>query len=383
VKTGTLLCQHRHAVYCMWYPRGLATDGYPQSRTETATVEVLAPPDAPAALRRSTLGDHVRRRAAALWKPQDFMRRFGVILVWFATIAIFSILRPDTFFTFTTVQTLAGSQAVLLILALGLLIPLTAGEFDLSAAAVMGLSLVLIGWLNVIHGWPIGAAIAVALATGLFVGTINAFFVVVARVDSFIVTLGTGTVLGGVMLGVNTVSTGGISLGLVNAATRNVFGLPLAFYYGLALTLLVWYVMSQTPLGRYLFFVGSGREVARLSGLRVDRIRAGSFLVSGFVSALAGVVLAGWLGASDVSVSPPYMLSSFAAAFLGTSILQPGRFNAWGTFIAVYFLVTGITGLELLGLAGWIESVFYGSSLVLAVALSRTITLPRRAAKRG
>jgi ribose transport system permease protein len=349
----------------------------------TETVEAPAAPDAPAALRRSTLGDHVRRGAATLWKPQDFMRRFGVILVWFATIAIFSILRPDTFFTFTTVQTLAGSQAVLLILALGLLIPLTAGEFDLSAAAVMGLSLVLIGWLNVIHGWPIGAAIAVALATGLFVGTINAFFVVVARVDSFIVTLGTGTVLGGVMLGVNTESTGGISPGLVNAATRNVFGLPLAFYYGLALTLLVWYVMSQTPLGRYLFFVGSGREVARLSGLRVDRIRAGSFLVSGFTSALAGVVLAGWLGASDVSVSPPYMLSSFAAAFLGTSILQPGRFNAWGTFIAVYFLVTGITGLELLGLAGWIESVFYGSSLVLAVALSRAITLPRRAAKRG
>jgi ribose transport system permease protein len=336
-------------------------------------------PAEPAAVPESTLPEHVRRRTLTRWKPQDFMRRGGVIVVWFVIIAIFSVLRPDTFFTFTTVQTLAGSQAVLLILALGLLIPLTAGEFDLSAASIMGLSLVLIGWLNVIHEWPIGAAIAVALATGVFVGIVNAFFVVVARVDSFIVTLGTGTVLGGVMLGVNTLSTGGISQGLVDAVTRNLFGLPLAFYYGLGLTVVIWYVMSQTPLGRYLFFVGSGRDVARLSGLRVDRIRAGSFLVSGFVSAFAGVVLAGWLGASDVSVSAPYMLSAFAAAFLGTSILQPGRFNAWGTFIAVYFLVTGITGLELLGLAGWIESVFYGASLVLAVALSRSITLPRRA----
>ncbi len=319
-----------------------------------------------------------RGRGRIRWDAQDFMRRFGVILVWIVIIAIFSVLRPGTFFTFTTVQTLAGSQAVLLMLALGLLIPLTAGEFDLSVASIMGLSLVLIGWLNVIHGWPIGAAIGVALATGLLVGAVNAFFVVIARVDSFIVTLGTGTVLGGVMLGVNTQSTGGISQGLIDAVTTNFLDLPLAFYYGLGLTVIVWYVMSQTPLGRYLFFVGSGRDVARLSGLRVDRIRAGSFLVSGFVSALAGVVLGGWLGASDVSVSASYMLSSFAAAFLGTSILQPGRFNAWGTFIAVYFLVTGITGLELLGLAGWIESVFYGASLVLAVALSRTITLPRR-----
>jgi ribose transport system permease protein len=306
------------------------------------------------------------------------MKRFGVVFVWIGIIAIFSILRPDTFFTFATVQTLAGSQAVLLIIALGLLIPLTAGEFDLSVASITGLSLVLIGWLNVIHGWPIGTAIVVALLSGLLVGAVNAFFVVVAGVDSFIVTLGTGTLLTGVMLGINTQSTGGISQSLVDAVTTNLFGLPLAFYYGLVLTVVVWYVMSQTPLGRYLLFVGSGRDVARLSGLKVEQLRSGSFLVSGFVAALAGVVLAGWLGASDVTVSASYMLSSFAAAFLGASILQPGRFNAWGTFIAVYFLVTGITGLELLGLAGWIENIFYGASLVLAVALSRTISLPRR-----
>lgn len=309
----------------------------------------------------------------------DFMRRFGVILVWLVVIGVFSVLRPDTFFAFATVQTLAGSQAVLLIVALGLLIPLSAGEFDLSVSGVLGLSLVLIGWLNVIHGWPVGAAIAVALLSGLFVGAVNAFFVVIARVDSFIVTLGMGTVLTGVVIGINVQSTGGISQVLVDSMHTDVLGLPLAFYYGLALTVVLWYVMAHTPLGRYLYFVGSGRDVARLSGLRVNWLRAGSFLASAFIAACAGVVLAGWLGASDVTVSSSYMLSSFAAAFLSTSIIHPGRFNPWGTLIAVYFLVTGITGLELLGLAGWIESVFYGSSLVLAVALSRTISVPRRA----
>ncbi len=309
----------------------------------------------------------------------DFIRRFGVILLWLIVIAVFSILRPDTFFTFATVQTLAGSQAVLLIIALGLLVPLSAGEFDLSVSGVLGLSLVLIGWLNVIHSWSIGTSIAVALAAGLLVGAVNAFFVVVARVDSFIVTLGTGTVLTGVVIGINTQSTGGISLQLVDAVHTELFGLPLGFFYGLGLTVVLWYVMSHTPLGRYLFFVGSGRDVARLSGLKVDWLRAGSFLASALIAALAGVVLAGWLGASDVTVANSYMLPAFAAAFLGSSIIHPGRFNPWGTLIAVYFLVTGITGLELLGFAGWIEYIFYGSSLVLAVALSRTITLPRSA----
>ena len=183
---------------------------------------------------------------------RDVTRRYGVVFVWIAVIIVFSLLRPDTFFTFATVQTLAGSQAVLLIIAVGLLIPLTAGEFDLSVSGVTGLSLVLIGWLNVIHEWPIVAAIAVALAAGLLVGCVNAFFVVVADVDSFIVTLGTSTILTGAVLGINTQSTGGISNGLVEAVHTRVLGLPLAFYYGLAVTVAVWYVLSHTPLGRYL-----------------------------------------------------------------------------------------------------------------------------------
>jgi ribose transport system permease protein len=182
------------------------------------------------------------------WGAADIMGRFGVIFVWLVVIVVFSLLRPETFFTFDTVTTLAGSQAVLLIIALGLLFPLAAGEFDLSVAGIAGLSLVLIGWLNVIHGWPIGAAIAVSLSAGLIVGAVNAFFVVVARVNSFITTLGTGTILTGVMQGINTKTTGGISPTLVDAAHTELLGLPLAFYYGLFLTIAIWYVMSHTPL---------------------------------------------------------------------------------------------------------------------------------------
>ena len=151
----------------------------------------------------------------------------------------------------------------------------------------------------------------------------------------------------------------------------NLFGVQLVFYYGLALVLALWYVLSHTPLGRYLYFVGEGRNVARLSGIRVDAIRVGALIAGSTISAAAGVFQAGLIGGADPTIGPTLLLPAFAAAFLGATAIVPGRFNPWGTFIAVYFLATGIVGLQLIGLSGWIEQVFYGAALILAVAASR------------
>lgn len=312
-------------------------------------------------------------RGGPMQVASELAYRYALLLAWLAVIAIFALLRPDTFLTSGNFETIFGSQAVLLILTLALIVPLTAGEFDLSIAGMLGLALVLVGWLNVIHGWPIVLAVAVALTAGLIVGLINGFFVVVVGVESIVVTLGMGTLLAGAAVGVNNATVAGISTGLVDAARSEILGVQAAFWFGLLLTVIVWYAYSHTPLGRHLYFVGAGRDVARLSGLRVDALRIGSLAFSGFVAALAGVVLAGILGASDPNVGPSFLLPAFAAAFLGSTAVVPGRFNPWGSFIAVYFLVTGITGLQLLGLVGWIEQFFYGASLVLAVTFSRLV----------
>src|SRR5262249_55197215 len=130
---------------------------------------------------------------------------------------------------------------------------------------------------------------------------------------------------------------------------------------------------EHTPGGRRLFFVGAGRSVARLSGIRVDLLRTVAFVTTALLSAAAGVVFAGQVGASDATIGPTFFTPTLAAVFLGATAITPGRFNVWGTFIGVYFLVTGITGLELIGLSGWIIQVFYGGALVVAVVLSRLI----------
>lgn len=321
-----------------------------------------------------------RKTSAVRAYAPNFFLRYGVLVVWLAIAIVFSVAEPDTFFTFGNLQTIAGSQAVLVFVALALLPTLAAGEFDVSVASITGIALVLVGDLNVLHHWPIGLAVVVALAVGVLAGAVNGIFVVLAQVPSIIVTLGMGTLLLGATLGINTQSTGGISPGLVSATHNAFLGLPLAFYYGLILTIVLWYIFSLTPLGRYIQFVGGGRNVARLSGIPVEQIRLGAFVAGGFLSALGGVILAGWLSASDPNVAATYLLPAFAAAFLGTSVLQPGRFNSWGTFVAVYFLVTGVVGLELLGLASWINQVFYGASLIIAVAISRLASRSRLSA---
>jgi ribose transport system permease protein len=148
---------------------------------------------------------------------------------------------------------------------------------------------------------------------------------------------------------------------------------PLGFYYALVLCAVIWYVLSYTALGRRLLFVGRGREVARLSGIRVDRIRWGCLVVSGLIGGMAGVIYVGTTGAADPSSGQTFLLPAFAAAFLGATSVNPGRFNPWGAMISVYFLVTGITGLSIIGVSSFVQDLFYGGALVIAVTLSQIV----------
>jgi len=309
-------------------------------------------------------------RAARRLSGFELLSRFGLLVAWAAVIVVFCILSPDIFATTRNLQITLSTQSVLLVLTLALLPALAAGEYDLSVAGVLGLSYVLIGWLNVVHGWPILACILVALAAGVAVGVLNTLLIVGIGIDSLVATLGMGTLLAGAALGINGESVAGISISLVEVFREPILGVQMGFWIALVLTVMFWYVFTQTPLGRYMFVVGAGREVARLTGLRVNAIRAGCLIGASTLAAFAGVMLAGLQGSANPQAGPTYLLPAFASAFLGSTAIQPGRFNAWGAFAAVYFLATGITGLQIIGLSGWIEQVFYGASLVVAVILS-------------
>jgi ribose transport system permease protein len=306
--------------------------------------------------------------------------RYALVFAWIAVAIVFSILRPNTFATWSNATTILGSQSVLVVLTLGLILPLTVGEFDLSVGSNLAFSSVIVAVLNVNHHWPIVPAVLLGVAASVVVGLVNGLLVVSVGLDSVIATVAMSTLLTGLALGMtNFITVGGVSESLVHVISNRALGIPLSFYYGIGLGMIVWYVFRFTPLGRHLIFVGRGRDVARLSGLPVNGIRIGAFTAAGLFAGLAGVILAGTLGAADPNSGVNYLLPAFSAAFLGSTVVAPGFFNPWGSIIAVYFLVTAITGLELLGLSSWIEQVFYGTALGLAVTLSRLAARKRTA----
>jgi ribose transport system ATP-binding protein len=305
--------------------------------------------------------------------PLDLAERLALPLAWVAIIIIFGTIKPSVFLTASNFETIFSSQAVLTVITLGLIVPMTAGDYDLSIASVAGLSAMILAVFNVLHGWPVGLAVLVALAAGLMVGVVNGFVTVIFGIESLIVTLGMGTFVAGLTLWIsnsNTVS--GISQNLVNPiVVWRFLGIPVEFYYALGVALILGYMMEFLPVGRRLLMVGRGREVARLSGMHVNRIRFLAFVCSGGIGAVGGVLLAGTSGAADPSSATGLLLPAFAAAFLGATAIFPGRFNVPGTLIAVYFLATGITGLQLLGAQTYVQNLFYGAALVGAVVFSQ------------
>lgn len=303
----------------------------------------------------------------------EFGKRYALVLAWIVQIIFFSVLLPDTFFTLANWRVILAGQAALLIMTLGLLMPLIAGEYDFSMPAVYTVVIVIIGYTNVILKFPIGLAVLTALVFALIVAACHILLIVRLRISSIVVTLGTATLLNGIAFAIQSRSIAGISDLLVAVARTKVLGVQAYFWWGLLLTTVLWYIFQYTPFGRYLFFTGASREVARLSGVAVDRVRSIALLSSALVAAFAGILSAGLLGSSDPRIGSAFLLPMFASAFLGSTVVNPGRFNAWGTFVAVYFLTTGITGLQLLGFSGWIENVFYGSALIIAVTIARIV----------
>ncbi len=311
-------------------------------------------------------------------RPVQFAQiaeRSALPAAWVVLIVIFTIASPGLFLSWTNISNILGSQAVLLVLALAALMPSLIGDFDLSLGSIMGLVAAVAGVLNTEANVPIALACLIGLAAGVVCGVLNAFFVVTCDTNPLIVTLGMGTVLTGFIYFLSGSKT---IIGVDSALsdwtfTARPLGIPIEFYYGLVLMLVIWYVTTFTPVGLRVLFVGQSRDVARLSGIRVSRIRWSGFVLGALIAGFAGILLLGTTGSADPTASAPYLLPAYAAVFLGATSIRPGRFNALGTGMAVYFLATGVNGLQLLGAQNYVQQLFYGGALVVAVVLSRRL----------
>jgi len=317
--------------------------------------------DAPAPTPRSS------RRAGAAQ-----LGRFSGVYVLVAFIIAYGIWVPKTFLTTTTLQSIIGDQAVTGIVTIGLVFALSAGAFDLSFANNLGLSGVICADLMLNHQVNPALAIVITLACGLLVGAVNAFFVVRVGVNSIVVTLGMSSVLSALN---SKLTNGGQYLtGLPSSFTKlaspKPWGVPVLALYLLVAAVIGWYVLEHTPVGRRLQATGAGAEAARLAGVSTGRMTLLAFMVVGGLSSLAGILVTAQVGAATPDIGSGYLLAVFAAAYLGTTQIKPGRFNIGGTILAIFLLATGVKGLQLGGGQAWITDAFNGVALILAVSLA-------------
>lgn len=337
------------------------------SRTsdETPNSVADAPEQAPSTSRRYSIG--------------NLAYTYSVVWSLIAVIVVFSLLEPDTFFTTTNAQSILGSQAVLLILSIGLIVPLTTNEFDLSIGAMAAFSQVLLGQFTAKNEWPLLPSLVLVILICAAIGAFTATIVVKLGVASFVSTLGVGTLLDGLSIRItNSATIPNLPDALVTIASTKVLGIQAVFWYGTVLVIVAWYVYRHTPLGQWLYITGASREVARLNGVRTDRVRFGALVTSATIAAVAGILYAGVYGSADPFSGRNFLLPAFAAVFLGATSFMPGRFNAWGTFFAVYLVITGIVGLSLVtGQVGWISFVFNGAVLIIAVSFQRVAAIRR------
>lgn len=311
----------------------------------------------------------VTEQSKAMTALRFILTRYSLVIIWILMVIVLMV--PQGVEPLSALRTVFSQQIPLIFLGLGVVITMAVGEFDLSFAAIFGLSAVALPSLVTFYGWPYPLALLASVGIALVAGLVNAWLVVKVGISSVVVTLGVSSVAAGVGYWLSRETTvSGIDPALGKIATSRFLELPLLFWYGLILVLIVAYIMSGTPLGRNMLFVGSNRAVASLAGISVARIRTGAYLASALLSGLAGVILATGLGGFNPGTAAVNLMPTFAAVFLGTVAVIPGRFNPIGMMIAAYFLLTGVFGLQLLGLSGWVTQVFYGVALVTAVAIS-------------
>ena len=310
----------------------------------------------------------------------DLVERFGLLAVLIAVIATFATTQTATFWSKAFFRNVGGNEAVLAIAALGVMLPLIAGNIDLSVGANVGIcSIASAAVVTRFHaGW--GTAVLVTILLGSSIGLVNGIVVSRLRTNSFIVTLGTATIIAGV---VQWYTKGRSILGtfprtFTHLATGTWLGVPRPVFYVVALALVLWYLLEHTPYGRYLYSIGSNREAARLVGLRVERLELGAFVMAGATAAIAGVIQTARLGNGSPQPSvATLVLPALAAVFVGATVFQPGRFNVWGTLTAVVVVRLLVYGLELSGVAPWVEQIVTGGALVVAVVASSLLTRRR------
>ena len=300
----------------------------------------------------------------------------GVLILWALLSAVTSQL------SLSSLSGVAISSSFLVLVALGQMAVITTGDgnIDLSISSVMTLSayiaLIVIGG----HDNRLFLGVVVTFGLGLFVGTINAALVLLARIPAIIATLATGYVLATASLLANRAIPGfTIAPTLRAIATARFVGVPIMALVAVVVMIAASFVLNHTAYGRTLSAVGQNALAARLAGVRTIRVAAGAFLASSVLAAFTGLLLGAYVGGAFLEMGQPFLLQSIGAVVLGGTLILGGSATAVGTMFGAVLLVLIVTTMQIARLPPGTQDVVEGAVIIAVLALAGGTTLRRRA----
>lgn len=314
-----------------------------------------------------------RRLTPAMKASLGIFARYATILGLVVMVITFSLLSPKAFPTLNNFTNVLNQASLAMIIAGGLTMTLIVGEMDLSIGFAASLHGILVTGFIVHDKLPIPLAVLMVVALGAVVGLVNGFIVTKIKVNSVIATLGVGTILTGIAFAYSAgvpIVAGVPEAFLQLSLGRWLFGIPNNIVVMVLVLGGLWVLVERTSLGQEFQAVGGNAAAARLAGISVDRIKILGFVLAGMCAALTGVLLASRLGSGTASAADSYLLTAFAAVFLGSATLRDGEFHVLGTFVGALIIAFGFNGLNIFGAPTFSQYVFQGAILIVAVGLS-------------
>lgn len=306
-------------------------------------------------------------------KAFRFIGNYGTIIGLFIMMVVFSILSPKAFPRINNLLNVLNNAALSAIIAGGLTAVVIVGDFDMSIAYIASFAGVFVCGLMVKQHLPVWLAIIVTILSGTAIGFVNGLIITKLNVPSTIATIG----MGSLVYGLNYAYTNGspVLTGIPRVfnqitLTRLFKKIPINIIYMAVIMIILWVVINRTELGQRIKAVGGNATAARLSGINVDRIKIIAYMISGTCSAITGVLLASVMGTGTSSAGDAYLMSSFAAVFVGSATLKDGEFHILGTLIGVLITMIGFNGLAILGISSYAQYLFQGGIIIASVALS-------------
>jgi ribose transport system permease protein len=312
---------------------------------------------------------------------RKLLGELGILGALVVMIAVFGVLRPDTFLTTENFTNVLVQASPLAAIAFGLTVVLVMGDFDLSVAAMSSLAGAVALYLMTRDGVDWVPAIGVALLAGVVVGLGNGLLIAYAKNSSFIITLASGTILTGIEFTITNQETlfENVPQGYIDLGQGSIGGIRTLLIIAFIVFAACLILLEKTELGRYMRAVGGNSEAARLAGLNVARLRLIGFVIVAVAAAISGIMLTAQAGSSTPSGATGLLLPAFAAAFLGAAAFRPGEFNVAGTLVGVLILAVIQNGLTLMNADPAVINLVQGGILIAAVWVTRA-GLQRRAA---